>query len=75
VRPPDLPSEASSRQRVFAVGLLMVGLLLFTWPFVRSPRFHIVPAFLHLLGAWAVVIAALGLLSRALAASTRGRDR
>jgi hypothetical protein len=74
MRPFRVPRDGPSRQRAFAVGLLVTGLLLFTWPFVRVPRFHVVAAYLHLLGAWAVVIAALGLLAGALAASARGRD-
>jgi hypothetical protein len=55
----------ASRRRVFAAGLLVTGLLLFTWPFVRVPRLHLVPAYLHLLAAWVLVVAALALLSRA----------
>lgn len=74
MRPVRVPRDGPSRQRAFAFGLLVTGLLLFTWPFVRVPRFHVVPALLHLLGAWAVVIAALGLLATALTASARGRD-
>jgi hypothetical protein len=58
-------SPESTRLRVFAAGLLSTGLLLFTWPFVRAPRFHLVPAFLHLLGAWVLVVAALGVLAHA----------
>ena len=50
---------------MFAAGLLVTGLLLFTWPFVRVPRLHLVPAFLHLLAAWALVVAGLAVLSRA----------
>jgi hypothetical protein len=57
--------SAPSRQRAFAAALLFAGLLLFTWPFVRVPPLHVVPAFLHLIGAWALVIAGLGLLARA----------
>jgi hypothetical protein len=62
------PSAAPrpSRRRAFAAWVLVTGLLLFTWPFVRVPRFHVVPAWLHLLGAWALVVAALAALARAL---------
>ena len=66
--------SAPSRQRAFASALLVVGLLLFTWPFVRVPPLHVVPAFLHLLGAWAIVVAGLALLARAVGPE-RGRDR
>ncbi len=70
------PDDRASRIRVFAAGLLVTGLLLFTWPFVRVPRFHLVPAYLHLLGAWVLVVAGLVVLSRALDPSrTRAGDR
>ena len=64
--------SAPSRQRAFAAALLVGGLLLFTWPFVRVPPLHVVPAFLHLAGAWALVVAGLALLSHAIG---RGRGR
>ena len=54
----------ASRLRVFAGGLLVTGLLLFTWPFVRVPRLHLVPAYLHLLGAWALIVAGLFAMTR-----------
>lgn len=61
---PGRPS-ATSRQRAFAGTLLIAGLLVFTWPFVRVPPLHVVPAFLHLLVAWALLVAGLAVLSRA----------
>ncbi len=54
-----------SRLRAFAAGLLASALLLFTWPFVRVPRLHLVPAFLHLLAAWVLTVAALAVLAHA----------
>jgi hypothetical protein len=66
VTPPDAaPRGRPSRQRASAVGLLVVAALLFTWPFVRVPRFHVVPAYLHLVAAWALVVAALAAMARA----------
>ncbi len=55
------------RDRAFAVAFLVAGLALFTWPFVRVPPLPLVPAFLHLLGAWALVVLGLWRMSRALA--------
>jgi hypothetical protein len=60
------PEARASRLRVFAGGLLVTGLLLFTWPFVRVPRFHLVPAYLHILGAFTLVVAALFAMTRAM---------
>ena len=40
-------------QRAFAAGFLVAGVLVFSWPFVRAPRLHLVPAFAHLVVAWA----------------------
>lgn len=65
--------DPSSRHRAFAAGLLVIGLLLFTWPFVRAPALQLVPAYLHLLGSWALVIAAIFVMARALRPATRGR--
>jgi uncharacterized membrane protein HdeD (DUF308 family) len=60
-------------QRAWAVSILAVGLLLFTWPFVRTPALPIGPSYLHLLGAWLIVIGALAAMARALSARLRGR--
>jgi hypothetical protein len=62
------------RQRAFAAGFLVAGLLLFTWPFVRVPPLPLAPAFLHLLGAWVLVVAGLAATSRALRRAGNGRD-
>ncbi len=61
-------ADPSSRHQAFAAGLLAVGLLLFSWPFVRAPPLDLVSAYLHLLGSWAFVIAAISVMSRALRA-------
>jgi hypothetical protein len=48
------------------VGFLVAGLLLFTWPFVRVPPLPLAPAFVHLLGAWVLMVLGLAAVSRAL---------
>ncbi len=55
------------RRGAWAVTLAVLGLLVFTWPFVRTPLLDIGRSYAHLLGAWAAVVAALALLGRALA--------
>lgn len=59
------------RQRAFAAWFLVVGVLVFAWPFVRVPRFHLVPAFVHLVVAWALVLIGLAAMSRALRRAER----
>jgi len=59
-------ADPSSSHQAFAAGLLVIGLLLFSWPFVRSPPLPLVSAFFHLLGSWAFVIAAIFVMVRAL---------
>jgi hypothetical protein len=58
--------------RAWGVALVVLGLLLFTWPFVRSPRLGVVAAWLHLFAVWLAVIAASWATSRALGRG--GRD-
>ena len=53
-------------QRAWAVSILAFGLLLFTWPFVRTPHLPLGAAYAHLLGAWVAVILALAAMARAL---------
>ncbi len=65
-------TRGAPRARAFAAWLLAVGVLTLTWPFVRVPPLHLVHAWMHLLGAWAVVIVALVALSRALRRRTKG---
>jgi drug/metabolite transporter superfamily protein YnfA len=54
------------RHGAWAVILAVIALMLFTWPFVRSPRLDIGRSYAHLLGAWAAVVVALALLGRAI---------
>lgn len=62
------------RHGAWAAFIAVAGLLLFTWPFVRTPHLGIGASYAHLLGAWAAIIVALGLLSRAIGRTrTRGR--
>jgi hypothetical protein len=58
---------AERRARTFGAVILVAGLLVVTWPFMRTPPFGLIPAYLHLVGAWVAIIAALVALSRALA--------
>jgi hypothetical protein len=46
-----------------ALALAVVAALLFTWPLLREPRLHIVPAFVHVLVAWAAVVGVLWWIS------------
>jgi hypothetical protein len=62
--------ERRSRRAAWAWSIFTVGLLLFIWPFLRTPLLAIGPSYGHLLGAWAAIVVALALLSRAI-----GRDR
>ncbi len=62
------------RHGAWAAFIAVLGLLLFTWPFVRTPPLGIGASYAHLLGAWAVIVIALGLLSRAIG-RTRSRGR
>ena len=59
-------AEPPPRRLVFAIGLFVTGALLFTWPFVRVPRLHLVPAYVHLVAAWVVIVAMLSVLARSL---------
>ncbi len=74
------PEEAAFRERhlrrsAWAAFIGVLGLLLFTWPFVRTPPLGIGASYAHLLGAWAAIVFALGSLSRAIArARSRGED-
>ena len=47
-----------------ALALAVVAVLLFTWPLLREPRLQLLPAFIHVLAAWAGVVGALWWLSR-----------
>jgi hypothetical protein len=67
-------SLASLRDPAFPAALAIIALLLFSWPFVRVPRLPLAHAWGHLFASWALAIAALFALSRALA-RRRGPDR
>ncbi len=54
------------RQRAWAAAIFGLGFLLFVWPFVRSPPLGLGLSYAHLIGAWALVIAALCAMSRSL---------
>jgi crotonobetainyl-CoA:carnitine CoA-transferase CaiB-like acyl-CoA transferase len=60
-------------QRAWAVSILSLGLLLFAWPFVRTPPLAIGASYLHLLGSWLVVVGALAAMARALRRRGTGR--
>lgn len=61
------PPERRHRVAAWASSIAAMGLLLFTWPFLRSPPLGIGASYAHLLWAWVAVVALLALLSRALA--------
>lgn len=52
------------RHPALAAGLALLGLLVFLWPFLRQPRPVLARAWLELLVAWALAVAALFRLSR-----------
>ncbi|BDG02659.1 hypothetical protein [Anaeromyxobacter oryzae] len=74
VRAERRAARGAPRARAFAAWLLVVGGLLVTWPFVRVPALPLVHAWVHLLGAWVVVIFALVALSLALGRRAKDRD-
>lgn len=65
----ERPPVRWERQRAWAASIFGFGLLLFVWPFVRTPPLAIGPTYAHLLGAWTLVVVALHLMARSL-----GRD-
>jgi hypothetical protein len=62
------------RHDAFPPSLAVGALLLFCWPIARYPRLPLVEGWLHLLGAWALAIAALALRARALRAPPAPRE-
>lgn len=66
----ELVDDRARARGAAAVALVAGGLLLFAWPFVRTPPLGIAAAYLHLLVSWVLVVAGLALLARALG---RGR--
>ena len=59
------------RQRAFAAGFLVAGVLVFTWPFVRAPRPDPCARSRTSLGAWLLVVIGLSAMARALARGER----
>jgi hypothetical protein len=59
-------SAAGLSGRAWGIALVVTGLLLFCWPFVRTPRLGLLGSYLHLLGAWAAIIAGIAVTARAL---------
>lgn len=66
---PTRPARGSEA----AASIIVVGLLLFTWPLLRTPLLAIGLSYVHLLAAWAIVVAALYGLSRRLGGRERTR--
>ena len=59
-----------------ALALAVAAGLLFTWPLLREPRLHVLPAFIHVLVAWAVVVGVLWWISgRPMVEDADSRDR
>jgi hypothetical protein len=67
-------SEPGISGRACGAALVAGGLLLFCWPFVRSPPLGLLGSYLHLLASWAAVIAGIALTARALGRGGAGRD-
>jgi hypothetical protein len=67
------PRERAFRRGAWATSIVVGGLLLFTWPFLRTPLLGIGLSYAHLLGAWAVIVGALALMARALGRDVRAR--
>jgi hypothetical protein len=67
--------EGHVRQTAWAASIAVLGLLLFTWPFVRTPPLDIGASYAHLLGAWAAIVVALASLSRAIGRARSRGDR
>lgn len=59
--------DAGLSRRAWGIALGVLGLLLFTWPFVRTPPLGLLGSYLHLLGSWAAIVVAIWLTARAMA--------
>lgn len=69
------PEVRWDRQRAWAASVFFLGLLLFVWPFVRTPPLSLGLSYAHLLAAWALVVVGLFAMSRSLGrARRRGGD-
>ncbi len=71
----ERPGVRWRRQRAWGASVLFGGLLLFAWPFVRTPPLSIGASYAHLLASWAAVIVGLGLMARSLGRGTREGGR
>jgi hypothetical protein len=58
--------------RAGSAALVIGGLLLFCWPFVRTPPLGLIGSYLHLLFSWAALIVGIALVARSL--GRRGGD-
>jgi hypothetical protein len=67
----DRPHARWDRQRAGAAAVFFLGLLLFVWPFVRTPPLSLGLSYAHLLASWALVVAGLYGLARSLAQRPR----
>ena len=74
-RTAERPHVRWDRQRAWAACIFVAGLLLFVWPFVRTPPLPIGLAYAHLLGAWLLVVIALYLMARSIRPEPRRRGR
>lgn len=66
-----MTSRESPRLTAIAAPLALVALLLFCWPFLRVPRPTLGEAWAHLFGVWALLVAVLFLLAKAIGRSAR----
>lgn len=71
----ERPHVRWDRQRAFAAPLCAAGLLLFVWPFVRTPPPSLGSSYAYLLGAWLLVLAGLHAMARSLGRERRRRGR
>ena len=71
----ERPHVRWDRQRAWAATIFVAGLLLFVWPFVRTPPLPIGLAYAHLLGAWLLVVIALHAMARSIRRERRRRGR
>ena len=58
------PARRGLLAPALALALAVVAALLFAWPLLREPRLTILPAFIHVLAGWAVVVGMLWSISR-----------
>lgn len=73
-RAPSGPRARTWRHPAFAVALAALALLVFSWPPAREPPLTLGEAFVHLFGAWVLVVLALWRISVALGDEPEPRD-